>query len=1095
MLRLPLFVLFISSSWGLDLTLDSSQIHLLHSISQDLFKASSAEDSLFYQQSWRLEKTHTQGYTYTSGLLLDSIEWQRNFISVDSRVGNPQLDNTTPLREHFGEDQSNHVQYQELPLQFDSTLIHNRLSQLHQKSYKNATYNFKVVQNNQLHRPKTIDSWFLAPRKGLPPSTHPVRIDSFDLIRRESLKVKLKQVSLIMEDYPEILFSKVGYEHRFKTKYYWDSEEAFSVQQVDKGRIQISLQTQAGDGMILDHFKEYPIQSDLSFPTLQQLTNDIHRLAQELTQLKHAPVAKPYSGPVLLEPEASAVFIHEVIGHRMESHRLKQSSDGQTFRQKIHDAIMDPQFDLVDDPTLHHHEGTPLNGHYQYDDQGVAARPAHLITNGVLQGFLESRSTSSDSTQSNGHGRGNIHLPAVSRMGNTWLQSSKGIPYDSLRQLFKQELKRQHLEFGYIFKNLSGGFTSTARGMPQSFKLTPLMALKVFTDDREPELVRGLDLVGTPLVSLGKIIASSDSSAVFNGFCGAESGWVPVSSIAPALLFQELEVESQYSTQVKAPKPYLKNYQEEAASGDLDVGIQTLNTLKNALGQLKSRTKENDIQPIGIHANLWTSHTQERIIEDGSLVTQKDEHIPELEINLSVGTDSLDQRFYQGNYVFESTLDNPLPLTLHPRLLNKYLYYKLEDLYISESERFQQKISFLNKHPRLQSPPQRPHHGDKTSVSWRECHQDGIDSLVNILKPFTKKIAGIQTSRLEIGFHDVQHFGLIDSSISAQNLCEHTLVYSAVVKDSKGKSYYDYYRWSSPVRSSLDLSDVQQQMKQVQMNLLNLKDQEDQPFYRGPVILKGQASGYFIHESLVESQMQLDDDLSIGSSQPELLHLIGRKFLPKEFNVYDLPKLKTIHLDKKHTLYGSYEFDHLGDSTQNLQIIQNGMMSQLFPRSIPRLFDSHPGQGFYRYNGVWPGNLFVSHTHPISDSLLRVQAISLAQEEGLDKLLIIEQFEEHDSFTLLDKDQQDEIGESFHSESSSSINLKNPTRMYWLWIESGEITLAKPMSFLTMDYNDLRLIRAASKTRTLVEPYAAYSLIVPDLLIELVDLRQRPQSF
>ena len=38
-------------------------------------------------------------------------------------------------------------------------------------------------------------------------------------------------------------------------------------------------------------------------------------------------------------------------------------------------------------------------------------------------------------------------------------------------------------------------------------------------------------------------MAASDESQVFNGMCGAESGWVPVSAIAPDLLIQEVEIQ------------------------------------------------------------------------------------------------------------------------------------------------------------------------------------------------------------------------------------------------------------------------------------------------------------------------------------------------------------------------------------------------------------------------------------------------------------------------------------------------------------------------------------------------------------------------
>ena len=66
---------------------------------------------------------------------------------------------------------------------------------------------------------------------------------------------------------------------------------------------------------------------------------------------------------------------------------------------------------------------------------------------------------------------------------------------------------------------------------------------RVWEDGRPDELVRGVDLIGTPLTTFQQILAASDSQSVFNGSCGAESGWVPVSAISPDLLIGEVEVQ------------------------------------------------------------------------------------------------------------------------------------------------------------------------------------------------------------------------------------------------------------------------------------------------------------------------------------------------------------------------------------------------------------------------------------------------------------------------------------------------------------------------------------------------------------------------
>ena len=55
------------------------------------------------------------------------------------------------------------------------------------------------------------------------------------------------------------------------------------------------------------------------------------------------------------------------------------------------------------------------------------------------------------------------------------------------------------------------------RNMPQAFQVMPLMVWKVYPDGRPDELVRGVDIIGTPLNALNRIILTGTKMAVFNG--------------------------------------------------------------------------------------------------------------------------------------------------------------------------------------------------------------------------------------------------------------------------------------------------------------------------------------------------------------------------------------------------------------------------------------------------------------------------------------------------------------------------------------------------------------------------------------------------
>src|SRR5207245_4039244 len=119
----------------------------------------------------------------------------------------------------------------------------------------------------------------------------------------------------------------------------------------------------------------------------------------------------------------------------------------------------------------------------------------------------------------------------------------KTVTNAQLRAKLIELIKTQNKPYGLLIDDIAGGFTFTGRGQPQAFQVQPLVVYKVFADGRPDDLVRGVDIVGTPLAALTKVVATGDAPEVFNGYCGAESGSVPVSAAAPAILTTELEVQ------------------------------------------------------------------------------------------------------------------------------------------------------------------------------------------------------------------------------------------------------------------------------------------------------------------------------------------------------------------------------------------------------------------------------------------------------------------------------------------------------------------------------------------------------------------------
>ena len=206
------------------------------------------------------------------------------------------------------------------------------------------------------------------------------------------------------------------------------------------------------------------------------------------------------------------------------------------------------------DPTKKRVGSTDLNGWYLYDDEGVKARPVKVVENGTLKTFLMSRSPIKGFPQSNGHGRKQAGSGAcfaavesycriVSKQVSECATAANAgrrdqTPGQAVRILFRARHRRLH-DYG--------------RSSFQSFKVIPLVVYRVYPDGRPDELVRGVDIVGTPLASFARILATSDKPEVFNGYCGAESGSVPVSAVSPAILVSELEIQKKAKGRDRPP--------------------------------------------------------------------------------------------------------------------------------------------------------------------------------------------------------------------------------------------------------------------------------------------------------------------------------------------------------------------------------------------------------------------------------------------------------------------------------------------------------------------------------------------------------------
>ena len=356
-------------------------------------------------------------------------------------------------------------------------------------------------------------------------------------------EARLRKVSELFTKYPGALNSSIALETERSVETIVTTEGTHLEQGRLFSRLFITASGKAPDGMDLTTQEAFETDDPSRLPKDSEILAAAERAGKNLSSLLKAPLADPFVGPAILSGRAAGVFFHEIFGHRVEGHRQKDESEGQTFTKSVGNPVLPPFLSVIFDPTLTQFSGTALNGFYLYDDEGVKARRVVAVDNGVLKTFLLSRSPIKGFPNSNGHGRRAPGEEVESRQSNLLVQSSKQVSDQQLRQMLIEEVKKQNKPYGLYFDQVTGGYTTTARRGLQAFTVIPLVVYRVYADGRPDEMIRGVDIVGTPLASFANILATSDKSEVFNGICGAESGQVPVSAISPALLVSSIEIQ------------------------------------------------------------------------------------------------------------------------------------------------------------------------------------------------------------------------------------------------------------------------------------------------------------------------------------------------------------------------------------------------------------------------------------------------------------------------------------------------------------------------------------------------------------------------
>lgn len=507
-----------------------------------------------YFLGYRVYDTEDVNLTASYGAIESDGQHRRRILDVEARVGDMKIDSSHKLRGDFEMPLERYFLDSRAPVEFsiddDEPAIRTALWLVTDDAFKRAQRNYIQVQANRTVKVSEEDQ-----SDDFSPAPPVVSIEKAlkPTVETETWKERLRKLSAIYKEYPEITDSSVQLDIDLDERYITTSEGTRLRTQDRQARVSTSVSSIAPDGMVLYLYDSIDVFDPKDLPDDATIEKKIRALADSILELRKSPVAEPYVGPAILRGRASGVFFHEVLGHRVEGHRQKDEDEGRTFTKKVNQKVMPEFITVVDDPTLSKLNEKQLVGHYRFDNEGVPAQRVTVVENGILKNFLMGRSPVANFDKSNGHSRCQPGSKPVARQGNLIIESSKKVPFEELRTMLIEEAKKQGKPYGLIFDDIAGGFALTQAFMPQSFQLLPLRVMKVWTDGRSDELLRGVNLVGTPLASLETIVCAADDLDTFSGVCGAESGWVPVSATSPSLLVKTVEVAREWKEQDRPP--------------------------------------------------------------------------------------------------------------------------------------------------------------------------------------------------------------------------------------------------------------------------------------------------------------------------------------------------------------------------------------------------------------------------------------------------------------------------------------------------------------------------------------------------------------
>ena len=928
--------------------------------------------------------------TAEEGALQGSEPGRGRWIAAEVRIGTPALDSSHPLRDGSIDEADNGGR--PLPLGDDVVVLRRAISLSFEEALRGARERYeRVLSDRQIlvAEDTGLDLAPSAPAVELRPGAN---LAGFDRPRWEAA---LRDASRVFAGSEVALDPAVTINAEAETHWFASSEGTRLRDGATRIRLAVTADTLAPDGTALAVLRAYDSATWDGLPKPKEVQAAAREAVEALSALVVAPELEPYQGPAILSGRAAAVFFHEIFGHRVEGQRLKRIADAQTFKTLVGQRILPEFLSVADDPTLAKLDAIDLRGHYRWDDEGVRAERVHLVKDGVLQGFLESRSPAGAAQRSNGHGRRQVGMGVAARQGNLLVTARDRLDDAELRTRLLARAREVGLPWALIIDDIDGGYTFTDRDIPNAFQVDVLQARRVWVDGRPDELVRGIDLIGTPLQTFSRILAAGATTEVFNGTCGAESGWVPVSAASPALLVSQIETQRKAKGQGKppllAPPP-----------ADLP-GVSLLDAVvAEAVRTREALRLDGAPAPARVAVHVRDEEEFQAQAVFGTEEVERSARGRPTAVEVIVGDLTMDSgRFAAGGAVM-------VPEGVqHPRLVVEDSAVPIRrDLWLSADASYKAAVQRLN----LKAAARRSQGGASPAdwtlappvqhLDWTAAPAIDRARLRTLARTASARLRGIGDLRTgQVAAAAVQGREILvdtDGTRIVQPVGQSVVYAWADLVRADGVRLFDRLQWVARRDSELPPdAEIAAAVEAMGRSLAARAQEEVVDFYEGPVVFEDEAAAD-IFRYLVPSAVQgTPPEPSAGQSWKELNRQgprLGRRLLPATWSVLDDPSAFPAGAA------GSYAFDAQGVAPTPVRLVEDGYVRELLMTRVPR-DDRTQSNGRARGGtgtqaDARPTAWTVRPSALQSASEILRAAADLARGAGLDRYLVVRRMEQ-----------------------------------------------------------------------------------------------------